>query len=322
MSSGPNPPKIPMSELHNVVIIGSGPAGYTAAIYTARANLKPVLFQGMQPGGQLTITTDVENFPGYPEGVMGPEMMEDLRKQAERFGTDVRFDEVTEVDFSKRPFTIKSQFGEIQAQSVILSTGATAKLIGLDSEMRLMGHGVSACATCDAAFFPDKEVVVVGGGDSAMEEANYLTRFASKVTIVHRREGLRASKIMEDRARANPKIEWALNNTVEEVHAGENGKVKGITLRSTTDDSTQEFECEGLFVAIGHSPNTKIFTDKVKLDDKGYVAVTPGGTATSVEGVFACGDVMDATYRQAITAAGTGCMAAIDCERWLEEQDL
>lgn len=309
-----------MSELHEVVIIGSGPAGYTAAIYTARANLKPILFQGMQPGGQLTITTDVENYPGYPDGVLGPEMMEDFKKQAERFGTDIRFDEVTEVDFSKRPFTITTQFGEVQAQSVIISTGATAKLIGLEAEMRLMGHGVSACATCDGAFFPDKEVVVVGGGDSAMEEATYLTRFASKVTIVHRREGLRASKIMEDRARANEKIEWALNNVVEEINAGENGKVKSVTLKSTTDDSVQDFPCEGLFVAIGHTPNTKIFTDKVELDEKGYVVVAPGGTATSVEGVFACGDVMDATYRQAITAAGTGCMAAIDCERWLEEQ--
>jgi thioredoxin reductase (NADPH) len=310
-----------MSELHDVVIIGSGPAGYTAAIYSARANLKPILFQGMQPGGQLTITTDVENFPGYPDGILGPEMMEDLRKQAERFGTDIRFDEVVEVDFSKRPFTLKSQFGEVQAQAVIISTGATAKLIGLEAETRLMGHGVSACATCDAAFFPDKEVVVVGGGDSAMEEANYLTRFASKVTVVHRREGLRASKIMVDRAKANQKIEWALNNVVEDIHAGEDGKVNAVTLKSTTDDSTQMFECEGLFVAIGHSPNTKIFKDKIELDGKGYVVVTPGGTQTSVEGVFACGDVMDATYRQAVTAAGTGCMAAIDSERWLEEQE-
>lgn len=309
-----------MTEIHDVVIIGSGPSGYTAAIYTARANLKPVLFQGMQPGGQLTITTDVENYPGYPEGVLGPKMMEDFQKQAERMGTDIRFEQVTEVDFSKRPFTIKTDFNEVQAKSVIISTGASAKLLGLESETKLMGHGVSACATCDGAFFPDKEVIVIGAGDSAMEEATYLTRFATKVTIVHRRDVFRASAVMVDRAKANPKIDWMLFKQVVDIHAGENGKVKSVTLEDTQSGERSELACDGVFVAIGHTPNSQIFAGQLDMDETGYIKVHDG-TYTSVEGVFASGDVMDKIYRQAVTAAGSGCMAAIDCERWLERQE-
>jgi thioredoxin reductase (NADPH) len=306
--------------VHEVIIIGSGPAGYTAAIYTARANLKPTLFQGMQPGGQLTITTDVENFPGYPDGVLGPAMMEDLQKQAERFGTDLQFEHITEVDFSKRPFRLKSEFNEYQAKTVIIATGASARLLGLDSEKTLMGNGVSACATCDGAFFPDKHVLIVGGGDSAMEEAIYLTRFASKVTVVHRREGFSASRIMLDRAQRNEKIEWLLFRTVKDILAGEDGKVDRVILIDPRDGSESEVACDGIFIAIGHDPNTDLFKGQIDMDDSSYIIVHEG-SRTSVDGVFACGDAMDKRYRQAITAAGTGCMAAIDAERWLEEQE-
>ncbi len=310
-----------MSEVHDVIIIGSGPAGYTAAIYAARANLKPVLFQGMQPGGQLTITTDVENYPGYPEGVLGPEMMEDFKSQAERFGTSIQFEEIIEIDLSKRPFQMKTEFGEHAAKAVIIATGASAKLIGLDSERKLMGHGVSACATCDGAFFPDKEVLVVGGGDTAMEEATFLTRYAKKVTVVHRREEFRASKIMVERAQKNPKIDWALNRVVTDIIAGENGKVRAAVLEDTQSGDSAEVETQGVFIAIGHQPNSTIFEGQLDMDPNGYILVEKGTTRTSVEGVFACGDVMDHVYRQAVTAAGTGCMAAIDSERWLESTE-
>jgi len=309
-----------VSEVRNVVIIGSGPAGYTAAIYAARANLEPLLFEGMQPGGQLTITTDVENYPGYPDGVLGPEMMADFKRQAERFGTEVKFEQITEVDFDTWPFRLKGDFGEYQSKGVIVSTGASARLLGLESESKLMGHGVSACATCDGAFFKDKDVLVVGGGDTAMEEATFLTRFASKVTIVHRREGFRASKIMLERAQKYDKIDWALNKTVQEIRAGENGKVNCAVLEDTENGETQEVATDGVFIAIGHEPNSKVFQGKLELDDEGYIVVNRG-TRTSVEGVFAAGDITDRVYRQAVTAAGMGCMAAIDCERWLESRE-
>ena len=310
-----------MSDVREVIIIGSGPAGYTAAIYAARANLKPMLFQGPQPGGQLTITSDVENYPGYPEGVLGPKMMEDFQKQAERFGTELKFEMIEKVDFSKRPFVLKGEFGEFKAKAVIVATGASARLLGLPSEMELMGHGVSACATCDGAFFKQKKVLVVGGGDTAMEEANFLTRFATTVTIVHRREEFRASKIMYDRAKKNPKIEWLLNKEVVEV-LSETGKKKAraVRVKDTKNGEVSEVACDGLFIAIGHEPNSKVFLGQLDMDDTGYLKVKPGTSYTNVPGVFACGDVMDKTYRQAVTAAGTGCMAAIDCERWLEAQ--
>lgn len=306
---------------HKVLIIGSGPAGWTAAIYAARANLSPLVIQGTQPGGQLTITTDVENFPGFPEGIMGPELMEKFQAQAERFGTRVVYDTVNEVDFSKRPFKITADEGTYTADTLIVATGASAKWIGLESEQKLMGHGVSSCATCDGAFFRGKEVLVVGGGDTAMEEANFLTRFCSKVVVVHRRDSLRASKIMQDRAFANPKIEFIWDTAVEEIIGAKETGVTSVKLKNLKTGDVQDFATQGVFVAIGHKPNTDIFEGKLDLHPNGYLKVKPGSVSTNVEGVFGCGDVMDHHYRQAITAAGTGCMAAMDAEKFLEAEE-
>ena len=307
------------NDVRSIVIIGGGPAGYTAALYAARANLKPLVIEGFNWGGQLMITSDVENYPGYADGVLGPEMMQEFRRQAERFGTDFVTDDVTKVDLSERPFRIWVGDDEYRAETVIVATGATARQLGLDSERKLQGRGVSYCATCDAAFFPDKHVVVVGGGDSAMEEATFLARFAAKVTIVHRRDEFRASQIMLERARANEKIDWVTNAVVDEVLGQE--RVTGVRLRDVNSDETWELDADGLFAAIGHDPNTALFVDWLDHDEAGYLITKPHSTETNIEGVFAVGDVQDHVYRQAVTAAGSGCMGALDAERYLAARE-
>jgi thioredoxin reductase (NADPH) len=307
-------------ETRELIIIGGGPAGYTAALYAARANLQPLVIEGFAWGGQLMITSDVENYPGYADGIMGPEMMQDFRRQAERFGAEYLTDDVTRVEFGEHPLRVWVGDQEFSAESVIVATGASARQLGLESERSLQGRGVSYCAVCDAAFFRDREVVVVGGGDSAMEEAIFLTKFATKVSLVHRRSDFRASQIMIDRAAANEKIEFVTPAVVEEV-LGEGGQTTGVRIQDLDTDASRELSAQGVFVAIGHDPNTKLFLDQLDHDEAGYLVTKPGSTATNVEGVFAAGDVVDHTYRQAVTAAGSGAMAALDAERWLAARE-
>ena len=305
-----------MEAVRDVIVVGSGPAGLTAALYTGRANLRPLVIEGLEAGGQLMLTTMVENWPGYRDGIMGPELMQEMRAQAERFGTEIITGNVSEIDLSQRPFTLKTAESEYQTRALIISTGASARLLGLSSERTLMGHGVSTCATCDGYFFRGKPIAVVGGGDSAMEEAVFLTKFATNVTVVHRRDKLRASKIMQDKALANPKISFLWNSEVVEVRDVTKGEVSSVVVKNHETGAETNLSVEGLFVAIGHTPNTKLFTGQLDMDENGYIVTD--GTSTSVPGVFACGDVQDHVYRQAVTAAGSGCMAAIDSERYLE----
>ena len=307
-----------MDELRNVIVIGSGPAGFTAALYAARANLAPLVLKGLEAGGQLMLTTDVENYPGFADGLLGPELMDQMEKQAARFGAEIIPVHVTDVDLSERPFVVRAGDQEWRGRTIIVATGATARWLGVPGEEKLRGRGVSACATCDGFFFRDRELVVVGGGDTAMEEATFLTKFASKVTIIHRRDEFRASKVMSARALANPKVDVMWNTTVAEVHGDD--AVSGVTLNDVRTDESRTLAADGLFVAIGHDPNTALFRGKLALDDEGYVTVAEPRTATSVPGVFAAGDVTDRIYRQAVTAAGQGCKAAIDAERFLEDE--
>ena len=305
--------------IHKTIIIGSGPAGLTAAIYAGRANLKPIVFEGNQPGGQLTITTDVENFPGFPDGVMGPDMMDLFRNQAKKFGAECHFKHVTKVDLTSKPYRVFVGEEMFLSDTVIISTGASARMLGLEEDEQLMGYGISTCATCDGYFFKEKNIVVVGGGDSAMEEASFLTKFAKKVTIIHRREVFKASKIMLDRVRNNPLIDIIVNKSIESINGNQQDGISNIVLKDTVSGETSTFECEGVFYGIGHTPNTDLFKGMIDLNDNGYIITQSDSSLTNIPGVFACGDVQDDHYRQAITAAGSGCMAAIDAEKYLEE---